>query len=418
MAEDSCVISKEIQPDTWTPPLIVIAGKGVRLETFFRLYGEWLEYAEVVVVSRHLQYHPAWANKEVITMRTPVEHVIREAVSKSHSRRVLFLASGDPLFFGIGGTITRYVPRDNILILPNISVIQYLFSKIRKSWDNVYHFSLHGRENREFFFWLRQGKDIVLFTDETHNPHYLARLLLDYGFDDLVVVVGERLGTERERVVCGSIEDVLSSEWAHPNVVALFPTNHHFKGIGFYEDDAFHHNGGMITKREIRAVVCGALCLKPGHVLWDLGAGSGSISIEACSAVPLSVACAVEKNECRYRELVENVKNFGCGEIECILDDALHQVEHLPVPDRIFIGGSGPSVVELIERIINRFDKPFPTVLTGVTLNTLHIVEQYARNQGYRFDAFQMSVYRAVPISDSHRLQGINPVWVIRLGFS
>lgn len=408
----------DVRPDSWTPPLIVVAGAGVRFEDFIVLYRDWLLKAEVVVTSESLANRPELTDKEVMIIKSPVHEVIRRITEASSSRLVLVLASGDPLFFGIGATLAKHLPKENLLFLPNVSVVQYFFSKIGRSWSDVHFVSLHGRENREFFFWLRQGEAVVFFTDDKHDPAFIAGLLIEYGFSEVEFVVGERLGMPEERIVWGKVEEIADGRWQQPNIVGVFPGKKLFNCLSFRDDDLYIHQKGLITKREIRAIVLGALCLMRGHVLWDLGAGSGSVSIEACSTTPLRAVYAVEKDRDRYRHLLSNVKEWGCGEIVCVHGDAVELIEDLPIPDRIFIGGAGKVVEDLLEAIEKRCGRLVPVVLTCVTFSTLYELERYARRRNHYFEAFQINVSRALPIVDSHRFESLNPVWVVRLGFS
>ncbi|SFM44392.1 precorrin-6y C5,15-methyltransferase (decarboxylating) subunit CbiE [Thermodesulforhabdus norvegica] len=409
--------SSDIRPESWNPPLIVVAGVGIGFESFGILYSDWLARAEVVVTAESLAGSPHLTHKEVIFIKSPVEAIVRRVIELSSRKRVIVLASGDPLFFGIGATFAKHVGSENLLILPNISVVQYFFSKICKPWDDVRFFSLHGRDNREFFFWLRNGKSVVLFTDEKRNPAFIARLVVEYGFSRVTFVVGELLGTEKERIMWGSADQVAEEHWEDPNIVALFPDDAFQKCPGFRDDELYLHQRGLITKREVRTFVLGALCLKPGQILWDLGAGSGSVCIEACSMTPLRMAFAVEKDPTRYQDLVKNTKKWGCGEIFCVQGNAVELVRDLPRPDRVFIGGTGGWVEALLQAIEARCSGLVPVVLTCVTFGTLHSLERYARERGHSFEAFQVNVSRAVPVAESYRFESLNPVWIVRLGF-
>jgi precorrin-6Y C5,15-methyltransferase (decarboxylating) len=178
-------------------------------------------------------------------------------------------------------------------------------------------------------------------------------------------------------------------------------------------DSAFDHEAGMITKMEVRAVVLAHLQLKPGLVLWDLGAGSGSVGIEAARLTRLKHVVAVERNVRRHEALVQNVKNLGCPEIQVLCGQAREMIDRLPDPDRVFIGGSGGELRELLQQVAHRLRGDGRVVQTVVSLETLETVISFWRNKPFEISITQLQVNRSAPISQSLRFEALNPVFIV-----
>ncbi len=399
----------------WDPPRIVLLGLGAG-NCGLKKYRSWIDKAEVVVAGKEiLQLLKARENVQKIPIESPLGNILQKIKGLSKTKRVLVIASGDPLFFGIGKRLSSAVSREHLLVLPNISFVQYLFARTAIPWDDALCFSLHGRRiNRAFFYWLREGKKIALFTDSHNNPAVVADLLLKGGFSDAQVVVGERLGTDDERIVQLAVKDVCTEKWRDPNVMVILPSGR-IGNCGYIEEDFFLRDSGMITKREIRSVVISSLRLESETVLWDIGAGSGSVSIEACYSKPLSLVCSIEKDYDRYMQLCSNITSFKCGEIEPQHADILEIIQHLPKPHRIFIGGGGSSILRIMEKIHAQFEKSTPITITAVTWETMEKIINFSRTNSYTFSAIQLCVNRFVPITRSYRLNALNPVFILTL---
>jgi precorrin-6Y C5,15-methyltransferase (decarboxylating) len=280
--------------------------------------------------------------------------------------------------------------------------------------------SLHGREEPPWLGELRYHSKIALFTDPHHNPNWIAQRLLDAGIKDRDLIIAEDLGLSTETIQRLSPDEIRDREFSPLNLVAIVPKELSEKhtekqpwpALGLPED-AFQHQAGLITKMEVRAVALAYLQLQPELVLWDLGAGSGSVAIEATRLVPLRQVVAVEKNEGRYKDLVENVRRFQCGEIQVVQGNAADVVEDLPRPHRVFIGGSGDDLEEILHKVTLRLHSGGRVVQTVVTMNTLETVRSFWQNQEFKVAITQLQVNRSVPIGNSERLEAMNPVFIV-----
>lgn len=409
----------------WQPPLVALLGLGVGPRNFTPEAMHWLDRAEVLVGGkRHLEGfadHPA----DKIQLQTSLDQTLETIEKISKKRRTLVLASGDPLFFGIGRKLIRLLGKDRLYVLPNISTVQYLFARLVEPWEDAVVLSLHGRggavANRGS--WLevvREHAKVAIYTDPHHTPDVLAELLLAAGLSDRTLVVGEELGTAAEKIGVFSLAEAQSQVFSPLNVVVILRATDArviseqkcSAVFGIAEED-FQHQAGLITKLEVRAVALANLQLKPGLVLWDLGAGSGSVSIEAARIVQLKKAYAVEKNAGRYRDLQENAARFASDTITAINDDSLHILEQLPDPDRVFIGGAGGNLLMILRNCAERLREDGRIVQTIVTLDTLQAVLHFWRDQPFVVTVTQLQINRSSPILNTLRLQALNPVFIV-----
>jgi precorrin-6Y C5,15-methyltransferase (decarboxylating) len=316
--------------------------------------------------------------------------------------------------------------RDRIIAFPNVTSVQTLFARLAEPWDDVKVISLHGREGSSYrkAGWLREvinHPKVAFLTDPQHPPVWIAERMLEAGIRRRTFVVAENLGLPTENIHRMPMEEVNGREFSSLNLVAVLPASDEeaekrlaqpapVMGI---DEDSFRHEAGLITKMEVRAVVLAHLQLIPDLVLWDLGAGSGSVSIEASRVVPLKQAIAVEKNEARYLDLLENLRRFCCPDVLAIHGNSLEAIRSLPDPDRVFIGGSGRNLAEMLEAVATRL-KPFGVaVMTAVTLETMGMALAFWPGKPFDVSMAQVQINRAVHVREALRLEALNPVFVI-----
>ncbi len=182
--------------------------------------------------------------------------------------------------------------------------------------------------------------------------------------------------------------------------------------FGFAESE-FEREAGLITKMEIRAVALALLRLGPGQILWDVGAGTGSVSIEAARIVPLKRVFAVEKNESRYAKLLENIRNFGASGVEAVRGGAPEALDRLPGPNRVFIGGSGKALRDILDVVSIRLLPGGGVVQTIVLLETLEKVKNFWIDRGFEVSLTQLQVSRSAPMGNDLRLEALNPVFIV-----
>ncbi len=441
-------------PEKWTPPLIAVVGIGTGPSTCSAEALRWIEKAEVLVGgARHLEFFPTHGGEKIV-LRGSMDTLIDRVVTVAQERRVAVLASGDPLFFGIGRSLSARLPSERLHFVPGPTSIQCLCAALGRPWDDLRVVSLHGREpSMEWMWFLRRGCAVAFLTDQDHPPRWIATRLVESGFKRHVMVVGEDLGLPSEKIRRYTLEEAASQDFSPLNVVLVIPppsastrgahpgedpfpdtegrSPDAAQSLGtplasggvrgrFYpeppfclpgiDDEAFVHRDGLITKKEVRSVALSTLRLAPGHILWDLGAGSGSVAVEASLLHPLKSVWAVERVPERAEDIRANVRRFHCGEIQVIVGDALEAASRLPAPDRVFIGGAGGALPDLLGAVWDRLKPSGRIVISAVTWHTVGEIEAFSKIRGIALEAVQVQVSRAVPIGSSMRFEALNPV--------
>ncbi len=334
------------------------------------------------------------------------------------TRAIVVLASGDPLFFGIGARLVQALGADQVEIHPNISSVAAAFARIKEPWNDVAVVSLHGRENERTLYRRLEKEDVMaVLTDPKHNPAWLAERLIENDFLALRMCVLESLGTPDERFDWYDLQRACKMSFAEPNLVILKrseaaspPDIPAFIGM---PDSWFAHSRGLITKSEVRAVVLAKLRLQPDHVVWDLGAGSGAVAIEASLLARRGRVCAVEKNPERIRQIAANKKRFGAANVEVVQAILPRGLEALPRPDRIFIGGGGRELSAIIRKAVARMNSGGVVVVNTVLIGNANTALGALRQLGLRTQILQVQLSCGQTMSGDDRLEARNPVWIV-----
>ena len=395
---------------------IYVIGAGVKgHEEFGRRALELIQQADLLVGGeRQLALFPEFAGDKLIIGNNLGTVVARLS---SHPGRAVVLASGDPLFFGIGRHLLRNLPEADFEFLPNVSSVQYAFAKIRVPWDDAVFVSTHGRGFREAVDRIVANDKAAVLTDEQHNPAAIARELIERGRDGYSARLCENLGSAEERIVRTDLRGLLEIQAAPLNVLILIK-EYEAGGEGVrpvlgIADEEFATVKKLITKEEVRAVSIAKLRLRHDMTLWDIGAGSGSVSIEADQLLPNGEIYAIERNPQCLAFLKENLGKFKSRHINVVAGEAPDCFDQLPDPERVFIGGSGGNLWEILKAIDSRLPAAGRVVINAVTLDTLTAASEFFENAGYQLEVVTVNIARTRPLTDYKMFEAHNPVFVI-----
>lgn len=383
---------------------------------------------------RHLSYfstHPA--PRLVLRDFTPAINEIRQRLNNL-SDVIVVLVSGDPLFFGLGRLLLEELPTERLTFHPHLSSVQLAFNKIKVPWQDARVVSAHGRSLDELTQALQQGVEkIAVLTDGTNTPNAIARLLLALDLPSYYQFwVCENLGCIDERVQFFPLEDrgdkaasLQQQNFAPLNVVVLLRQPNSDGQINL-NLDALPHLGlpdatflsfsdrpGLMTKREVRILVLGELALKPGQIIWDIGAGTGSVSIEIARLFPLSKIYAIEKTAAGTSLIEQNCQRFQVENVISIHGTAPAVLDQLPEPDRIFIGGSGGNLSEILDVCSSKLTACGVLVLALATLEHLNSGLGWLRDRCWDYQLLQVQLSRSVPIAHLTRFSPLNPVTIV-----
>ena len=325
---------------------------------------------------------------------------------------VVVLASGDPLYFGIANTLLRHFSKEVVEVIPDVSSLQLAGALLREPWWEYKTVSFHGRQRdlEELIPELLSNKKLVVLTDNRLTPDKVAAFLLEQDMKEAVdFFVCERLGTDLQKVKDLDLEAAAKETFAYPNLIVLRLKNSHSRKLGFVEED-FSYKRGMITKSEVRAVILHKLELTETGVLWDIGAGSGSVGIEAAKVCPGMRVYAIEKDEEALKTLKVNRKKLGAFNVFPVKAEAPYGLETLPSPDRVFLGGSGGRLLEILN-FLNSLKGLKLIVGVAVTLESLNTYLDFFKTNAWDFEVSEVFVTRA---RGEGLLKGLNPIFVFK----
>jgi precorrin-6Y C5,15-methyltransferase (decarboxylating) len=332
-----------------------------------------------------------------------------EEVMRHRGRQVCVLASGDPFQYGVGAVLARHVDAREMVVVPAVSAFSLAAARLGWSLPDTILLSVHGRTLNLIRPHLQPGARILALTSGGEGPASLAKLLAESGFGASRLTVLEALGGPREHIrtttaadfALGSVSalNTLAIETvaaAGARILALTP------GLS---DDLFEHDG-QITKREIRAVTLSSLAPRRGEMLWDIGAGAGSVAIEWMLADPAMRAIAIERRADRAARIRRNAAAFGVPDLDTIESAAPAALSGLATPDAIFVGGgSDAAVLDAAARALRSGGR---LVANAVTLETEALL--LARHAALGGEMIRIAITRAEPVGGKNGWRAAMPV--------
>ena len=373
-----------------------------------------VDQAELVIGGdRHLALAATAIRGERLAWPSPLTDAF-PAILARRGRPVVVLASGDPFLYGVGVTLAKAVDPAEMLALPAPSAFSLAANKLGWAGQDCVTLSLHGRAFERLYPALQPDARLLILSWDGTTPGRIAEALTARGFGGSRLTVLERLGGPRERIRTVVADAFAATIGPVPidglNTVALEVAADpgarvlpRASGLpdGWFETD------GQITKREIRAVTLSALAPRRGELLWDVGAGSGSVSIEWMLADPMNRAVAIETRADRADRIARNAGALGVPGLDIREGRAPAVFEGLPIPDAIFVGGGG-SDTALLDRAEAALRPGGRLVVNGVTIETqAELVRRFLARGG---DLVQLSVARADPVGGFHGFRPAMPV--------
>ncbi|MDG1861219.1 MAG: precorrin-6y C5,15-methyltransferase (decarboxylating) subunit CbiE [SAR324 cluster bacterium] len=376
---------------------------------------ELLYEAEIVFGGeRHLKMIPEDWEGERIVWPSPIRDAVTKIVSwrpaeSGSGKIVAVMASGDPLCYGIAAKLLRHLPIEEIWIKPALTTFSLICSRVGWSLPDVETLTIHGRPVEMLHPFVQPGAKLLVLNKDEGSPKQTAKLLNARGFGKSRITVLEHLGGIKERQFSGKADSWTHPEGATLNAMALecIPESNAtiLSRIPGLPDEAFFHDG-QLTKREIRAVSLSRLMPVVDQVLWDVGAGCGSVAIEWMRTSPRCRAVAIEKSKSRLKLIKQNSQELGVPMLQIISGSAPEVLGDLPAPDAVFIGG-GLSSGNLLETCWNALKPGGRLVANAVTLEGEQKLLQWQNKNsgksGASGDLTRLSISRAEKIG---RFQG------------
>lgn len=346
-----------------------------------------------------------------------IERYILENIGK---KTIAVLASGDPGIFSISEYLKNRLGGVEMLVYPGISSFQYLCARTNKSWDDIFIASLHGRELKNLMDVVKNHGKVMIFTGGSSSPASVCRELVCNGLEDVTVTVGEKLSYPDEKIVAGSPEELGKLEFDSLSVMLV---ENHYKALIHHQpwefttsgipDELFIRGDVPMTKEEIRTVALSKLRLREDSVVYDIGAGTGSVSIECGLKMKKGRVYAIEKEQDALTLIRANVMKFGPGNITVVDGAAPDILSDLPKPDRIFIGGTDGRMESILDWVAE-MGHSIRIVVNAVAIETACEAIEGFNNRGFRdIDITSVSVSKGRLAGKKHLMQALNPIYII-----
>ncbi|MDB4676619.1 precorrin-6y C5,15-methyltransferase (decarboxylating) subunit CbiE [bacterium] len=379
--------------------------------------------AEVVIGTRGLLDKVSTVNSEQIMVGGDLEE-LKQTILSIQDRPTVILASGDPLFYGITRYLTESLGKERFEVVPNVSSMQLAFARVKESWDDAYLTNLGTQSLDRVVDNIRTAERVGLFTTEEISPTVVAEALLDRRIDYFTAYVCENLGTPDEVVTQGDLQAMREQSFGTMNVMVLVrrsgaadrPSGSRQRRLFGNPDDLFLQSRpkrGLITPSEVRCIALAEMDLTPTSTVWDVGAGSGSLAIEAASISSKGKVYAIEMDAEDFGLMIENANLFDVPSLIPVHGQAPDAWKDLTDPDAIFVGGSGRMVPELVGKAVVRL-KPHGRIVVNVSSpDNLVAVQTALEEAGYQPDVRMINIARGQYQLDRVRFDALNPTFLV-----
>jgi precorrin-6Y C5,15-methyltransferase (decarboxylating) len=365
---------------------------------------------------------------ELTAQRVPIGANLPEVVQTLEAnlghKRMVVVAGGDPLFYGVARYLCEKLGNERFEVWPHVSSMQLAFARIKESWEEAYLTNLATHSLESVLDRIRTAETVGIFTSEDEDPPTIAKQLLARGLDYFRAFVCENLGAPDERVTQGELREIQEMEFAPLNVMILkrkpgrpdlqrSPSQ--FRRFG-NPDDAFIQSrpkSGLITPAEVRAIALAQLDVQPGSVVWDIGAGSGSVAIEAAQLASGGMVYAIETDVADYHLIVANAQTFGVKNLQAIHGLAPAVFDGLPAPDAIFVGGIRHEAARLLEAAFKALRPGGRLVVNIASLEGLGAVYGALKEIAAPVQGMLVNIARSNEQLETLRFEALNPTFLL-----
>ena len=384
---------------------------------------ELVEGAELLVGEDHTLDLVPQTNAERLVVGTSLDEAV-ERIEASPQRKIVVLASGDPLFYGVARYLCDRLGKQRFEVLPHVSSMQLAFARVKESWEEAYLTNLATHGLPSVLGQIRTAEKVGLFTSEAYPPSVVARTLLEARIDYFTGYVCENLSSPDERVTQGELSELAEHEFAPLNVMILVRKPHvpdrpaELIGQRLFgnPDDAFHQlkpKRELVTPAEIRAIALAEMDLGPASLVWDVGAGCGSVSIEAAQIAREGRVYAVEQDLEDHQLIIANAKRFGVTNLIPVLGRAPEAFKDLPEPDAVFVDGSGRNICNLVEAAYRRLRAGGRLVATLASIDNVAQTEQLLRRCCPDVKVWMINLARGNYQLERVRFESLNPTFLV-----
>lgn len=379
---------------------------------------------------RHLSYFPEYAEKSLVIKEfsKDLEKVKEIDTKLGTGETIVILASGDPLYFGLGRLLLEKFAPEQLQFHPHLSSIQLAFNRLKIPWQDATIISAHGRSNDLLKQTLQKGAEkIAILTDSQNYPGAIADLCLSLGLINYQAWVCEHLGGENEQIQQFELADLAkltAKDFALLNVVVLVKqASENLRidlkklpifGIPDHYFASFGDRPGMITKQAIRVQILAALALQPEQIIWDIGAGTGSVAIECARLCPQGKIFAIEKTSAGQQLIERNCERFQVNNLKLIAGSVPDALVNLPQPDRIFIGGNGGQLIPILAYCQDSLKSEGLIVMAIASLEHFSLALAWLQEKQWQISLQHLQISHSVNFAELTRFNPLNPIYLIQ----
>ena len=382
-----------------------------------------LRQADVLIGEPHCLALVGDGGKERIALGTDLDETVRQ-IEALPKKKIVVLAGGDPLFYGFARYLCDKLGKDRFEVVPHVSTMQIAFARVKESWEEAFLTNLATHDVESVLEQIRSAEKVGLFTTEAIPPKAVAQTLLDHQIDYFGAYVCENLGSPDERVTRAELAEIAAHDFGPLNVMILVrkphvpdrPSESIGRRLFGNPDEAFLQSRpkrGLLTPAEIRAMALAEMDLGPASVVWDIGAGSGSVAIEAAQIAGAGAVYAIEMDPDDHQLIVENAKRFRVANLVPVLGRAPEAWRDLPDPDAVFVGGSGRGISRLVDAAYERLRVGGRLVATMDSIDNIADTHRQLHRHGSAVKVWMLHFARGTYQMDRVRFESLNPTFMV-----
>lgn len=360
--------------------------------------------------------HAASYSCNLSEMKIFLEQYLSDNEIEKESSLIGLLASGDTGFFSIASWIKKeYGAKVKLEFITGVSSLQYFCSRIQRPYSDVHTISVHGRENKVLGEVLTH-KTLFVLTGGSCKVQDICKTLQQHGLGHLQVYIGENLSYPEERILEGTATMFVKESFSDLAVILIENEQNHVESCITYglSDTSFIRGKVPMTKEEIRAICLSKLQMSLEDCIYDIGAGTGSVSIEMARIAKKGFVYALEKKHEAIELIYTNQKHFRISNMKVIEAKCPDGLSDLPTPDKVFIGGSSGELNAILQILLDKNPK-VQIVLTAITLETLQEALSCTKHFNLEFNCTQVTVANSKQIGDYNMMMGQNPIFILTL---
>lgn len=345
-----------------------------------------------------------------------IEEALAWVDEKQRKGDTAVLVSGDSLYYSLAGTIKRSAYDWHLAFLPGISSYQLMAARCQVTLEDAGLYSVHGRNETAGYVISHVAKKEKSFflCSQAFSPQRIAACLCDYGMEALSMCIGSYLGQEKEFFLKTTAKEARNGQYAGFSVVYVEnPGAKPYDYVDYLTDEDFIRGKVPMTKEEVRLLVIHKMQRWPKEVIWDLGAGTGSISIELARHNPQGQVYAVEYKEAAVELIQKNKDKFGCHNLTVVKERMKEAMEQLPAPDQVFFGGNEGELGAVVE-YLKSLKKKIHIVMTAVTMETLaEFMKLFGKETSFSY--MQVQIGQSKMVGSYHATQMNHPIWIMEV---